>query len=209
MATATIDKRRTAGAADTSLGITERVLIAIQSYGLMEPHFSLDELAAKTGLSRSQIYSAMYRMSNKLEVLTEQIPGTGNRKIFGARLKEAPPVVKRPAVIPLARATTVFRLDVPETRAYIARVSAVEEARKILREAGIDTEDVIRFEANPLGSEAAQMLTMIMDTRRENNRLTRLLEEVQRELDSLRPAQEQNDHTSDDEPAHAEEPQEV
>lgn len=194
----------------------QRVLLAIQSYGAENAIFSLDEIVAKTRLQRQQIYSTMYRLREGgfLEVITDTIPGTKQRKINGARLLEAGlvpvklngttkplPAVEASTVPATAPETTERAIRVPHTLEYLAQKNAVMAARTTLINAGLDADSMIAFESSPLGEEALEMYGLLTELRKQHKRLSTQLENANRELTAFRAEKENVAITPEGEPA--------
>lgn len=199
-------------ASNASLTITERVLLAIQSYGVDEPRFSLEELMEKAKLQRQQIYSAMYRMRDEkvIEIMTETVPGSGAKRIYGARLlkqgaRPTPQATVRPHNVPrsVPRPDPVYA---PLTRSYMRTKEVVEDARAALTNVGLDADATLVYQPDPLGDEAISLYNLAVEGRREIVKLLTRIEQQERELEGWRREQAHDtvDDTVPEEPASVE-----
>jgi hypothetical protein len=179
---------------NANLSLRERVSIALQSYGTQEIRCSIDDLVGKTGITKGQsIYQVLYRMERqgRLEILTENIPGTNRQKFAGVflkKLEDAADILERvPERINGSKNKVVRREEirvkevVPTLLSYMEKKIVIENIRKQLVDAQLDP-DQIHFDTDQYAEEGilllnewvsinkayAQMLVEIETLRREN-----------------------------------------
>lgn len=163
-------------AIDESIPVTERVFLALQSYGAREIYQSVDDIAAKAHLRPIQVYQALYRMAHgkKVEILKETKGGRDH--IVGVKLNVGVDPVetitngaaKAKESKQLARKyQPKVSTSIEHLSAYMSKKLAVEQARKILMDAGIDIESKLEdaFQQDDLGEEAIAIYKELVDTK--------------------------------------------
>lgn len=184
-------------ALDSNLKIKDRVSIAIQSYGSSEPRFSVDDLIGKTRLSGTQIYSALHSLEDngEIEIVTERISKGAGKRITGVKLKKLPSIeaineaarVKASPMIEkivVKRRTPLPPLDTPLLEAYQKKKVAVDTARDLLAEAGVDS--VIEFATEPVAEESIALLHALSLERAETENMMERLSTALGELAVIR-----------------------
>lgn len=185
-------------ALDSALTVKEKLLIALQTWatqrGTNEIYQTIDDLAAFAKVHRPTAQTTLYIMAqnNEIEILKSDRIGSAAPKIIGFKLKKAasPQKIVAKSVEQVKHdetKPTVKKLMSPKilphlihVRKYMDQKMAVDQARKILVDAGVDAS--VSFETDPLAEEAVQILEELVV-------VTRLLGECKIEQEAARRTQ--------------------
>lgn len=175
--TAMISERKLQRTYNKSTPNTDRVhaeLTAIsEKTGSSEVYITMDDLGGRLGISGSTAYQAVYRLWKKgyLETIKETRNGLPPH-VAGVKLfKAANEITITEIAVTKAKEKTermakgIGKFETIET--YMNKREAIEQAKKLLVDAGLEEAIIVKFEADPIGEEALVILKELVDTRKE------------------------------------------
>lgn len=180
---------------DQSLSMLERVSFLLQSYGTQDVYATMDDLAGKLSVpDASKVYNAVWRLASqnppKVEILKENVDGGARQKVVGVRLlklEDPEEILERAAERALAhpateKARSPLTMDeLPAFTEYLRKRAAVEKAKELLADAGVDTSG-IAFTSAPLGEDCIKLWDHMLRMQNDISNLSAENEVLRRKL---------------------------
>lgn len=188
--------RAASRALDESLNHEERVSLALQSYGQREVYQTIDDLAGKTGMRPSSVYTALWRMAKKgrIEILKERVDGAGFERICGVKLNYAitPDTILEKGVEKAKHESkTLARKFEPKVSAslvnldkYMQKKIAIEKVKAILQEQEMLDGATLPFEEDSYAEEAIAIYKELIETKRQLGEALLEIEALRRKADA-------------------------
>jgi hypothetical protein len=178
---------------DNSPSLQDQVRKLVLSNYANERETTLDELKNKLGLSHSQVMQTLYRLqrANEVNIIKEE-GENGHNRVIGVRpirMEKESAIedrIQESAANKNAYKEKKINIGlnkIPNTIKYANAKLAIEEARKLLLEKGVDAK--IEFDLDPIGEESIYLLGLLEQKIDDNEVLKQQLSAAQRNNETL------------------------
>lgn len=158
--------------------VIDKVRLTLEEFGDRDITATVDELAKRAKMSRTSMYQTLHRLEQKNEIEVIKTKDNGHELIIGVRLLKMP----RHSAITAKSAEKAIAKDKEDTvesltqtfpmlTKYLKTRLAIENAKEKLVESGLDPDQIIKFDPDPLAEEAMKLLQKLIDKSNEATEL--------------------------------------